>query len=239
MHGTPCSCASCRGGPPREFEFESFELGESGELLSEQEELELALELLSVQSEQELEQFLGNVFRSVGRGLRSVGSFVGKNVVPVLAPALKAIAKTALPIAGGALGSLIPIPGVGTALGTALGNAAASALELEFAGLNQEQAQLEKARRFVRLASGAIREAATALEGGAAPEAAARSALAGAARRHIPGIDLSGMRSGGRVVGAQAGNQVARFGGSAPSLATTSRSGPWRRVGRTIVIDGV
>src|SRR5260370_5612745 len=134
------------------------------------------MELLQVQNEQELEQFLGNVFRSVGRGLKAVGSFAAKNVLPVLGPALKQIAKTALPIAGGALGSLIPIPGVGTALGSALGGAAADALEMEVAGLNREDADVERARRLVRLAASAIREAAIAL-GSAPPESVARTAL--------------------------------------------------------------
>ena len=142
------------------------------------------------------------MFRSVGRGLKSAGKFIGKNVVPVLGPALKAIAKTALPLAGGALGSLIPIPGVGTMLGSALGRAAASALEMEFAGFNHEEAEIQKARRFVRLASSAIGQAASALGAGAAPEMAVRSALTTAARRHIPGINLGAMRRGTGMVGA-------------------------------------
>src|SRR6185312_15865864 len=104
-----CSCPNCG---QREFElYGAFELGET---ISENEELELAMELLSVQHDQELEQFLGNLVKSVGRGLSSVGKFVGKNVLPVVGPVLKQLAKTALPLAGGALGSLIPIPGVGT-----------------------------------------------------------------------------------------------------------------------------
>jgi hypothetical protein len=235
MHGTSCSCPSCRGDGAREFEFESFEFGEAEELLSEQEELELAMELLSVQSEQELEQFLGKMFRSVGRGLKSVGKFVGKNVLPVLGPALKAIAKTALPIAGGALGSLIPIPGVGTMLGSAIGNAAANALEMEFAGLNHEEAEIQKARRFVRLASSAIRQASTALGTGVPPETAMRAALADSARRYIPGINLGAMRPGAGMYGAT----MRRAARGAASFAATSGSGPWRRVGQTIVLDGV
>ena len=235
MHGMSCSCPSCRGNGARELEFESFEFGETQELLSEQEELELAMELLSVQSEEELEQFLGKMFRSVGRGLKSAGKFIGKNVVPVLGPALKAIAKTALPLAGGALGSLIPIPGVGTMLGSALGRAAANALEMEFGGLNHEEAEIQKARRFVRLASSAIGQTASALGAGATPEMAVRSALTTAARRHIPGINLGAMRRGTGMVGAGMPRHVR--GNS--SFATSSQSGPWRRMGHTIVLDGV
>jgi hypothetical protein len=34
MHGMSCSCPSCRGNGARELEFESFEFGETQELLS-------------------------------------------------------------------------------------------------------------------------------------------------------------------------------------------------------------
>ena len=54
------------------FESESFEFGgagggELGSLLSEAEEVELAMELMAVSSEAEMEQFLGNVFKKVWR----------------------------------------------------------------------------------------------------------------------------------------------------------------------------
>ena len=67
MHMANCNCPQCRAAAEG-FEFATFGLGESQEILGEQEELELAMELLNVQNEQELEQFLGNVFRSVGFG---------------------------------------------------------------------------------------------------------------------------------------------------------------------------
>jgi hypothetical protein len=58
------------------------------------------MELLSVQSEEELEQFLGKMFRSVGRGLKSAGKFIGKNVVPVLGPALRVLGGNLLRLIG-------------------------------------------------------------------------------------------------------------------------------------------
>src|SRR6185436_18412999 len=94
MHPITCTCPSCRQAAG---EFELYGAFETGEILSENEELELAMELLSVQHEQELEQFLGSLVRSVGRGLKSIGKFVGKNVLPVIGPALKQLAKTTLP----------------------------------------------------------------------------------------------------------------------------------------------
>src|SRR4026209_2273353 len=71
MHPITCTCPSCRQAAG---EFELYGAFETGEILSENEELELAMELLSVQHEQELEQFLGSLVKSVGRGLKSVGA---------------------------------------------------------------------------------------------------------------------------------------------------------------------
>src|SRR5215470_9434388 len=224
VHQLNCNCPRCRAAAYG-YGTELFEFGELGGELSEQEELELAMELLSAQNEQELEQFLGDVFRSVGRGLKAVGSFAMKNVVPVLGPALKQIAKTALPLAGGALGSLIPIPGVGTALGSALGGAVANALELEVAGLDRETADLERARRVVRLAATAIREAATA-PGSGSPEAVARAALAKAASQHLPAT--------ANLAAAVAQGPVPPTGMPAPQVAQAS--GLWRRRGNHIVV---
>ena len=66
MHPMSCTCPSCQAARAGEFEFEyeSFEGGET----SEQEELELAMELLSVQNEHEMEQFLGTERRFDLRG---------------------------------------------------------------------------------------------------------------------------------------------------------------------------
>src|SRR5262245_64773137 len=94
MHPITCTCPACRAAAG---ELELYGAFEAGELLSENEELELAMELLSAQNEQELEQFLGGLFKKVGAGLKSVGKFVSKNVLPVVGPALKSLAKAALP----------------------------------------------------------------------------------------------------------------------------------------------
>ena len=118
--------------------------------MTEAEEEMLASELLSVTSEAEMEEFLGKLFKRVSKGISGAGKFLKKNAGP-LAGALKGIAKAALPTVGAALGTAIPIPGVGTALGGMLGNAAASALEAELEGLSQEDREYEMAKRFVRL----------------------------------------------------------------------------------------
>ena len=107
--------------------------------------MELAAELLGVTSEAELDHFLGKIFKKVG-------GFVKKVASGPLGGILKSVAKKALPFVGGALGSLIPIPGVGTMVGKTLGTGAAGLLEGEWKGLSQEEAEFEVARKFVKVA---------------------------------------------------------------------------------------
>lgn len=189
MHSSDCKCAACRAGG---FEVLPFprQWGAASPF-SEAEETELAMELLALTSEQELDQFLGNMFKGIWKGVKKVGSVVGKVAAP-LGGALKAIAKKALPFVGGALGSLIPIPGVGTALGSALGGAVSKALEMELGELDGEQQELEMARRFVRIAGGAARLAAA----GDGSPAALRAALTEAVRSHVPGAAAPEAESG-------------------------------------------
>jgi hypothetical protein len=225
MHAMTCQCPSCRGAGAFEtmgFEFEgegegeaSFGLRDSESPFSEAEETELAMELLSVSSEEELDQFLGKLFKGAWKGLKKVGRVVGKIAKP-LGGALKGLAKKALPFVGGALGSFIPIPGVGTAIGSALGSAVSQALEAEFSALEAEEQEFEMARRFVRIAGAAAQRAAAA-DPSADPNAAVRAAVLGAARQHLPRLPQPGS-------------------GSAPG---TTRSGRWVRRGDQVVIMGV
>ncbi|CDG82848.1 hypothetical protein [Janthinobacterium agaricidamnosum] len=208
MHGMGCKCGACRNSGSV---FEVLEWGgASGETpFSEAEEMELAMELLDVSSEAELEQFLGKIFKGAWKGIKKVGSVIGKVVKP-LGGVLKGIAKTALPFVGGALGSMIPIPGVGTALGSALGGAVSKALELEFGDLEMEQQELEfeMARRFVRIARSAAAEAAQGDGGLQAVQGAVQAAL----QRHLPGFAASGAQAqNGRW--RRRGNTIELFGG--------------------------
>lgn len=159
--------------------------GAAGMPFSEMEEMELAMELLSVASEEELDQFLGGLLKKAWKGIKKVGSVVAKVARP-LGGVLKGIAKTALPFVGGALGSMIPIPGVGTMIGRAAGSALAKALEMEAEGMDPEQAEFEMARRFVRVAGSAAQGAA----GGDGSPAAVRDALLAAMRQHVPAARL-------------------------------------------------
>jgi len=181
--------------------FEVLEVAPAGPF-SEAEELELAYELLGVSNEEELDQFLGKVFSGVWKGIKKVGSTVGKALKP-LGGVLKGVAKAALPFVGGALGSFIPIPGVGTAVGSALGGALSKALEAEMLELEGPERELEMARRFVRIAGSAAQQMAHARPG-ADPHALAQRAVATALREHVPAA-LAGQggtwqRQGGRIV---------------------------------------
>jgi uncharacterized protein (DUF697 family) len=159
------------------------EVGEAEAPLNETQELELASELLEVTSEAELEQFLGNVFKKVASG---VGSFMKSSTGKALGGILKSVAKKALPLAAGALGNLVA-PGVGGMIGSRLGSMATKLFEVELEGMNEQEAEFEVARRYVRLASSAARHAALAPRG-APSRAVARAAVVAAARRHAPGL---------------------------------------------------
>ena len=213
MHQLECACAQCRQRAGIAFEVLEFGRdwpgkGTAAAVLSEEEELQLAMELLEVASEEELEQFLGKVFKSVWKGVKKVGSTIAKVAKP-LGGALKAVAKTALPFVGGALGSMIPIPGVGTALGSALGRAASDALELEMEAEAPAERELEMARRFVRIAGQAARLAAD----GDGSARAIESALTRALHQQLPHF-------------------------RSPAPQQEEESGRWRRRGNRIVVMG-
>lgn len=187
------------------FEFETAEdtTAEVGASLNEVEEMELAAELLAISSEEELDQFLGKFFKRAWKGIKKVARPLGG--------ILKGIAKKALPFVGGALGSFIPIPGVGTALGTAIGGAASNLLEVDLEGMSPEDQDFELARRFVRLASAAAANAANS------PEDMHPTAAAVAAVRSAAG----------------------QLHGNSHPQPTRRRSGRWIRQGNKIILRGV
>jgi hypothetical protein len=199
------------------FENNEFESGSSHEYTGEYSneysgefnEAEWAAELLSIGNEAELDQFFGKLFSKVAKGVSSIArSPVGK----LIGGALKQAAKTALPALGAALGSAIPIPGVGTALGGMAGKALASALEMEAAGMSLEDREFEAAQGVVRLAANTARAAASA-PAGANPSVVASQAIKSA----IAAISAANAQAPGRH----------------------RNSGQWIRRGNTIVIVGV
>ncbi len=181
---------------------------------SDDQELELAMELLTVGNEQELEQFLGDVFKKVAQ---VAGKVIKSPIGQALGGLLKKAAKTALPLVGGALGTFVGGP-VGTAIGSKLGTAAGQIFGLELEGMSGEDRELEVAQRVVRLAADAAQEAAQ-VPAGVPAQQAARAALAAAAARHAPGLlasfgnQTSPSGQPGRPGPAQHGTWVRRRGG--------------------------
>jgi hypothetical protein len=149
------------------------------------------------------------MFRGIGRGLKKVGRFIGKKVLPALGKGLKGLAKAALPIAGKVLGSFIPIPGVGTAIGGAIGTAVSKALELEFSGVSAEDTELEMARRFVRMAATATQQASVASPDVDA-EIVVNEAIMSAARKHLPYFRLRKSERSGIPGTTQQGRWISR-----------------------------
>lgn len=198
-------------------EYESDEYyGETEGPFNETEEMEYAAELLSISSEEELDQFLGKLFKKVARG---IGKVVKSPIFRPLGGIIKGVVKSALPVVGGALGSFIPIPGVGTAVGAAVGNAAGKMLGLELEGMSGEDQEFEVARRLVRLVGDAAQQALE-VSPSVPPRAAAQQAIAAAAQKHAPGL----------VNGAMQGRRA----GSSPK-----RTGKWIRRGKVVILLGL
>lgn len=177
--------------------------------LSEEEELDLAGELLTLSSEAELDQFLGKVFRKAAKGFKTV---------------FKPLAKTLLPIAGKVAGSFFGGP-VGGALGGKLGSLATNIFEVDLESLSPADQEVEVAKRFVRLAAAAAQEVAAAPPS-ANPVAAARAAVATAAQTHAPGL----LR--------QQGVQGSAVSSATPGPGGRARTGRWIRYGRKIILLG-
>jgi len=200
-----------------EFEFQDFETGQE---MSENEEIQLAHELLAVNNEQELEQFLGSFLK---RAVSTVGQFAKSPIGKAIGGVLKGVAKKALPMAGTALGGYIGGP-LGAKIGAGLANAAGKAVGLEQETFGEgEELEFEGARQFVRIAADTARQAAAATAAGADPRAAAQAAAVNAARKFAPGL-----------VGAAAGSAMGAAGAGQRAM-----SGRWLRRGRRIVLFGV
>ncbi len=163
-----------------EWEYESFEAAGG---LDPSEEMELASDLLSVSSEEELDQFLGKLVKKVSR---KAGKFLRSKTGRGLVGVLKGVAKTALPVVGGAVGSMVA-PGIGTAIGSRLGSAVGGLFEMEMEGLSPEDQEFEVARRVVKVAAQAAKNATKAPKNAPAAKVV-KAAIVAAAKKHAPGL---------------------------------------------------
>jgi hypothetical protein len=199
-----------------ELESETRFLTELESPFSEAEEWELAVELLDVTSEAEMEQFLGKLVKKAWKGITTVGAKV-----------LRPFVKTVLPIAATAAGTVFGGP-AGGAIAGKLGSLVSQALEAETAGVSPQDRDVEKSRQFVRLAGTAARAAALAPPG-ANPVTVAQRVLATAAQQKLtlgtPGALPAASRSRCRC--RQPGNCM---------CGRSGKSGRWVRRGRNIII---
>ena len=85
-------------------EFEDEYGDEMENVFDESEEMEMASELLNVADDEELEYFLRSLIKKAGR---RIGKFVKSKTGRALGKMLKGVAKKALPMVGGALGTMI------------------------------------------------------------------------------------------------------------------------------------
>jgi hypothetical protein len=220
MHNTDRTQLEYGNFETDEYEFEALGLyGEQsnyGEVaMDEIEEMQWATELLAVTNEAELEEFLSNFFRKYAPRLKTAFAPVYNAVKPIL----KNAAKTAIPLTGQALGSLIG-PKSAT-VGRHLGNAAVDLLGWEVEGMSGEDQSFEVARGVVRFGADAVRRAAaTAATGQTSPQALAQ-AVRGAAQAHAPGLLRPGNAAGANTTGT-----------------TRPPTGRWVRRGNKIIILG-
>jgi hypothetical protein len=212
----------------RPFEGEQFEYGETetpfeaetGEVLGEAEQMELASEMLEISSEAELDRFLGDLINRAGQ---AVGKFVGSPEGRALGGVLRGAAKQVLPAIGSAVGSYL-----GGSTGAQLGGQAASAagkmFGLELEGLSAEDREFEVARRYVSFAGEAVKNLALA-PSSSDPRAAATTAAALAAQTHAPGL----LRTDPQTAMEPPGS----------ARLPTGHSGRWLRRGNKIVLYGI
>jgi hypothetical protein len=105
----------------------SEEVGTLESPLTEAQEIELASEFLEISTEQELEQFLGNLVKTVGS---AVGRFASSDTGRALSGILKGAARQALPVVGRAAGQWIQ-PDGGGAIGANIASQAGRLFGLE------------------------------------------------------------------------------------------------------------
>ncbi len=213
-----------------EQEFEQEYEQEQESPFNETAEMELASELLEVQNEQELEQFLGKLVRGA---TRAVGNFARSKAGRALGGALKGVARVALPVAGKALGGMFGGP-LGSMVGGKLAGLAGKAFGLELEGLSAEDREFEVSRAFVRFAGNAARRASRNNNWQRQPRQTVRNALVKAARNHAPGL-LTPMNA---VAGGN-GYQDDDMDGGGGGPITSRRSGRWTKRGNTIVLYGI
>jgi hypothetical protein len=151
--------------------------------LSETQELELANEVLEVTSEEELEEFLGDLWN---RAKSTAGQIYNSAAVQQALPTVKAVGAKILPVAAGKLADYA-WPGSGDYVKAGTGALVDQWLKEELEGLSAEDRELALARRYIRFALEALDRAAKTPKR-VPPHVAGQIAVTDSARTHIPGV---------------------------------------------------
>jgi hypothetical protein len=203
--------------PEQEGLLGEYAIGE----LTEAQEMELASQFLEITSEEELEQFLGDLFdRAKAAAGRAYNSDLVQNRV---ISALKTAARTYGPgLAGRAADSVLG-PGSGKWVQSGAQWAADRWLKEELEGLSGEDREFEVARRYVRFAIDALQRALQAPPR-VPQQVAAQIAVRDAARNHAPGL-------------VPIVHELVGGAPPAPGSNGGRSSGRWVRRGSSVVID--
>jgi hypothetical protein len=187
-------------------------------------ESELAYELMHVQSEEELDQFLGDLLKSAWSGAKAFyHSPLGQKLKNQAIEGLKNMGRKALPGLGRTVGGHFFGP-QGARIGGQLGRMAAKGLGLEFQGATALERRTEGSRRFVRTARNAARRIAAQIQTGQPVTARIiRQIILQEGRHWFPGLPVQSIDGMG--------------GGTMPSSA--QNSGRWYRQGSQIILEGI
>jgi uncharacterized protein (DUF697 family) len=211
-----------------ESTMESFERGQPGSSrgyatttngrgLSEEQQMDLASQLMELETEEEFENFLDDL---ISKGVKAVGGFIDSPTGQAVGHVLKDAAKKLLPVAGTLVGGRFGGE-PGAQIGGAIGSAVGDALEAE---AEAEEREWEAANVFVRVAVDALDNAVHAPRN-ADPHELAHHAVAHAMRKHAPGAAREWLSR--------------HHEGAARNGMRRHHTGHWVRHGHTIVVHGI
>ena len=186
-------------------------------------ESELAYELMNVQSEEELEQFLGDLLKAAWGGAKAFyHSPLGQKLKDQAIAGLKSVGKKALPGLGRTVGGHFFGP-EGAKVGGQLGRMAAKGLGLEYQGATALERRTEGSQRFVRTAQNAARRIAAQVQNGQPMNARIiRQIILQEGQRWFPGLPAQAMAGSGGV-----------------GTSTPQTTGRWYRKGNQIILEGL
>jgi hypothetical protein len=212
----------------RPQELENYPFASEAPALSEADEMQLAADLMEVQSEEEFENFLDDL---IGGIAKVAGGLINSPTGKALGGLLKGAAKKLLPVAGTVMGGYFGGP-AGASIGGNLAGTLAGSLEME-----RDEMEWESARTFVRLATDAAKNAALSPQG-ETPEDTARQAVADSAQKHAPAL-LVPAPGPQPPPSPMAAPPFPPMAAQCPVCGSGHHRGRWMRRGNQIVLFGI